>query len=863
MTPERWQIVKELLAQASLLRTAERDRYLAEACANDAELRDEVGSLLAADHCADAILDQPLERFVAADAIGGPPDRWLGTRIGAYELVARLGSGGMGEVYRARRADTQFEKDVAIKLVRRGYDSQLVLQRFGAERQILADLDHPNIARLLDAGVSESGEPYLVMELVDGEPIDRYCESRRLPIPERLRLFREVCAAVSHAHQHLVVHRDLKPANILVTARGTIKLLDFGIAKLLQAPAAGGDVADATQTMFRAMTPAFSSPEQLLGLRITTASDVYSLGVVLYHLLAGRSPYRSTLASTHDAIKDVCETEPAKPSVAAAQTAADGAARPLPDRDLDDITLRALRKEPDKRYSSVEQLSGDLGRYLAGLPVLARGDRIAYRAAKFARRHRVLIAAVTMVAAALMTGLVVSIREARIAEHERALAARHFDSVRSLASTLMFQVHDAIRDLPGATAARSLLLTTAVQYLDALAKEPGADRTLQRELAESYQRVADIQGQPNASNTGHAEAALANYAKAISLLEPLRATEPTNRSLGTALVIAHLKRSRVYLMFSGDGTAGATESQRAATLAGDLSAADPADADARSTLVLAYRVHAYNASLAGQHQEAVAAADKAITVAEQLQRDRPGDVATERLLADAYGDRTAILPPTASGPDIEQNLALARKALAIDERLIKAESSPAVAHWRSVAVDWGHIAILLFEKRDYAGALAAFRAAQALVAKTLVDAHDTQAQVDMARLRMNLGRTLAVVGRLAEARELLQNDIALLNDIMRTNDTQEMQFLVAVCEEELGTIESRLAEQAGADRTARLHHWSAAAGWFERSAPRFRRIIAGVTLNAFDRPPVDRAFEGLARSHAEIDRLGGEAIAQP
>ena len=468
VTPDSWRRVREVFEQVSALDTAAQSPCLERACGDDVELRAEVESLLAAHAAADAIIDRSAVEYLPAGALEPPAEDWHGRRVGAYELLACIGRGGMGEVWRARRADAHYDKEVAIKLVRVGHASEFVLQRLRTERQILATLEHPNIARLIDGGMTAEGQPYLVMELVDGRPIDEYCESNALPIAARLRLFCEACAAVNYAHQRLVVHRDLKPSNILVTVEGAVKLLDFGIAKILQPPPADGAPVDASLTSMRALTPAFSSPEQILGLNITTASDVYSLGVVLYHLLAGRSPYRTALSSTRDAIRDVCETEPMRPSVAASQLAAAGQVRVLPDRDLDDITLTALRKEPEKRYSSVEQLSEDLRRYLAGLPVAARGDQFSYRAGKFARRHRVELAAVLLVVAALVTGIVVASRAARVANQERARAERHFASVRALANTFMFQMDESIRDLPGAGEVITSVVREARAVLGAL-----------------------------------------------------------------------------------------------------------------------------------------------------------------------------------------------------------------------------------------------------------------------------------------------------------------------------------------------------------------------------------------------------------
>jgi len=310
MNPERWQQVREVLAAAVALPADERAAYLNKACGQDAELRSEVDSLLDShDEAASQFLNVP-----AADvknALGKPSSR-IGSRIGVYQIEEEIGRGGMGEVYRAIRADGQYTKEVAIKLVRGGYDSAAVLERFLHERQILASLDHPNIARLFDGGTTEEGVPYLVMELVEGTAIDQYCEKHNLDVNDRLRLFTQVCAAVQYAHQRLVIHRDIKPSNILVTADRVPKLLDFGIAKLLDSTA-GHET-----TLLGAMTPEYASPEQVRGEPITTATDVYSLGVVLYRLLTGVSPYPQSARTPLEFARIICEVEPTKPSSAVA-----------------------------------------------------------------------------------------------------------------------------------------------------------------------------------------------------------------------------------------------------------------------------------------------------------------------------------------------------------------------------------------------------------------------------------------------------------------------------------------------------------------------------------------------------------------
>jgi len=415
MEPDRWQRSQDLFAAALALPPAERDAYLAEA-AGDAALAAEVRSLLDA-HDAAGCLDRVADRLDAArdtdsaDPVAVPPP----ARVGPYAVVRAIAHGGMGSVYLAERADGQAQYTVALKLLRRDLDSEDLRRRFFAERQILARITHPNIARLLDAGITDEGRPYFVMEHVEGEPIDQHCDGRRATVPQRLALFRTVCAAVQHAHRNLVVHRDLKPQNILVTADGTVKLLDFGIAKALdpdEFPGTGGR----TETGLRLMTPEYASPEQLRGEPVTTASDTYQLGLLLYVLLTGRRPRLVASPAAGSGAPAATTREVTKPSmVVTGGPVAPGDARHLsapdaaqlaaargttPDRlrrslagDLDNIVLRALREEPERRYASVEQLAEDVRRHLAGLPVMARPETPGYVTAKFVRRHRVGVAA--------------------------------------------------------------------------------------------------------------------------------------------------------------------------------------------------------------------------------------------------------------------------------------------------------------------------------------------------------------------------------------------------------------------------------------------------------------------------------------
>jgi serine/threonine protein kinase/TolB-like protein/Tfp pilus assembly protein PilF len=375
MTREEWRRVKDIAAAVLAEDRPNRAPVIDALCGSDSALRAEVESLLGSVEASEKLFESPTLLIAGAGAaletLHGFETSRIGERIGAYRLLSELGGGGMGTAYLAERADEEFEKRVAIKLIKRGMDTDAVLRRFRHERQILANLDHPNIARLLDGGTTNDGLPYFVMEYVEGEPIDVYCQRRRLTVTERLKLFALVCDAVQHAHDHRVVHRDLKPGNILVSADGAPKLLDFGISKLLTPddPSVTGE-----QTLLaRAMTPLYASPEQIRGETVTAASDVYSLGVLLYELLTGQRPYQLDGHTLREIEEIICSSTPDKPRLSS---------------DLDTIVLMALRKEPERRYASVAALAGDIRRYLDGQPVQARSDELGYRVAKFATRHR-------------------------------------------------------------------------------------------------------------------------------------------------------------------------------------------------------------------------------------------------------------------------------------------------------------------------------------------------------------------------------------------------------------------------------------------------------------------------------------------
>ncbi len=429
-----WEKIEAVFQAALEKPLSSRSAWLDENCGADGDFRREVESLLAAENASIGFLSKSDLPRAASLLLGEETPTRVGQQIGPYKILSELGRGGMGVVYLAEREEEQFHQRVAIKLVKRGLDTEDILRRFRNERQILASLHHPNIANLFDGGTTADGLPYFVMEQVEGAPLLKFCDEKRLSVNERLELFLRVCAAIQYAHQNLIIHRDLKPGNILVTDTGEVKLLDFGVAKLLNPELSDGSTQ--TQAALRIMTPEYASPEQVRGQRVTTATDIYSLGVILYELLTGAKPYNLQGTSPEELSRAICNSEPSKPSEVnkdhdgPKDAKSDGQQR---DRrstsdnrklkgDLDNITLMALRKEPERRYSSVEQFAEDIRRHLDGLPVIATRDTFAYRASKFVRRHGLGVAAAALIFLSLLGGLAATAWQARVARQEKAKA---------------------------------------------------------------------------------------------------------------------------------------------------------------------------------------------------------------------------------------------------------------------------------------------------------------------------------------------------------------------------------------------------------------------------------------------------------
>ena len=661
MALDTWDRIQSLFLSAADLSPEEQARFLDSACANDAELRREVESLLAAD------LKQGENILTAVKqeaALLFDSEALVGQRLGAYRVEREVGRGGMGAVYLAVRDDDQYRKQVAIKVIKRGMDTMEMLQRFRHERQILANFDHPSIARLLDAGTTLDGRPFFVMDYVEGVPLDVFCRERMLDVKARCELFLRILDAVAYAHRNLVVHRDLKPGNIFVTADGSPKLLDFGVAKLLRPDAERGLTATIAALP---LTPEYASPEQVRGLNVTTAADIYSLGAVLFELLTGQRAQPMTTLTPVELERVVCDTEVRRPSLLARGI----------DSDLDNIVLMAMRKEPERRYGSVAEFAEDIRRHLHGLPVHAREDTLGYRGRKFIRRHRMGVAAAVLLVAILSTGVAVSTIEARRAQ-------RRFDEVRRIAHAVLYDIHDAIRDLPGSLKAREVIVNTALQYLDGLAREAGGDPGIQLELAEAYERVGNVQGNATSRSLGKTVEALGSYRKAMRIADDLASRHPD-------LAKANLIRMRIRILIAaatalrGNLTAALELYREGEQIGEAIALREPENRDNLKVLATLYEVASREEP---DTERAIASARKSVAIRERLAVTHPEGDESQEALANSYSALQTALARTRRTGEI---LTLALRTLRIRETLAAAQPLNA-RYQRNLGVDYSKVA---------------------------------------------------------------------------------------------------------------------------------------------------------------------------
>ena len=747
-TATRARRVAEIVEEALEREPAEQAQFVNRACDGDAAVRAEVESLLGFRCRAETFIEQPAMETNAELLLEQAGELAIGDSVGPYRIVALLGEGGMGEVYLAD--DTSLGRQVAIKLVKRGFGRANLIRHFHHEERILAALNHPNIARLYGAGMTDDGAPYFVMEHVAGERLDLYCAERRLNVPERLQLFRKICSAVAYAHQRLIIHRDLKPANIRVTPEGEPKLLDFGIAKLLESEDA--ESPGQAVTLAGAMTPEYASPEQVRGEAMTTTSDIYSLGVLLYELLTGRKPYRLTSYSADEVSRAITTQAPVPPSQAALESAkqippvspTDIANPKLLKGDLDNIVLMALRKEPERRYSSVGQLAEDIRRHLEGLPVIARKDTAGYRSAKFVRRHKVAVAAAVLVVLSLIGGIVATNWQAQRAEHQRDRAERRFAEVRRLANSLVFELHGAIENLPGSTTARELLVRRALEYLDSLARESQDDASLQRELVSAYLRIGSAQGNPNNPNLGDTAGALRSYGEALAISERLRSAQPGDRQAIRSVGVCLEKLSELQAA-TGDLAAAVQSARRSLESFKTVAEANPTDAAAQRSLGISYMKVGDvsgnpNFPNAGDTAAALASYRASLEILQALHAADPASAGAEQLVGVLQERIGTMLLADGKIDEAHESYSSSQR---IRERLAAAE--PDNANFvRDAAISHEKIASVQAARGDRAGAVVSRRKSLEIFEQLArADRRNVQAQQSVAISYLHLADLLA------------------------------------------------------------------------------------------------------------------------
>jgi serine/threonine protein kinase/tetratricopeptide (TPR) repeat protein len=741
---DRWNLIQDIFQSALELPSSERTEYLTRACGNDDELRSEVESLLANDSTGTAIL----RSLVAGDLkelaeSPGPSD--VGLKVGPYRLVRELDGGGMGIVYLAVRSDDQYFQIVAIKMVRKGMETLALLQRFRAERQILATLSHPNIGTILDGGDSEDGRPYIVMEYVEGQPITLASETRSLSIRQRIDLFRSVCSAVHYAHQKLVIHRDIKPSNVLVTSEGIVKLIDFGISKPLAPELIPGELIP-TEGGQRLMTPDYASPEQLLGQKLTTATDIYSCGVLLFELLTGSRPYTLHGLSPAAAEKVISEQENPKPS----------SVRGLSERtrtelsgDLDRIILMAMDKEPSRRYASADDLDQDLLRFLQAKPVLARKATTSYRLSKFLARHK------TTSLMAGVAGVVLAGSILFVSAQSRAAEAR-VRQVQALADTAISDMTEKLQGSSVSVEVQASLFHSTLTYLNRLRESSGNDPRLLLMLSKAYRRVGNLEGSPFVANLGNFGNAIASFQAALQTAILAHARSPGEEST-TALIQAYHQLGQIET-FAGNLHEARDHYQQCLALASDFLRQKLDDPLRKQLLAASYAGLGY-VQLSGLETDKAVQNDRAAILA--LGVDPTGNEANDRILAVLYARLGSALNELGSNGEA---IAIYERAIAIGEDL--AWKFPSNQNKRNAFVLYNNNVDLLAGRETLnAGethkaqiyARKALASAEELAAS---DSTNVQARSDLAYAYMDVGRSLFST-RPAEASEWYRKSIEL------------------------------------------------------------------------------------------------------
>jgi eukaryotic-like serine/threonine-protein kinase len=828
MAPEQAERVAEIVERALESEADERSPLIVNLCRGDADLRTEVDSLLRFEEKARVFIEMPA--FEVATKIIADENGKLnpGERLGNYKIVSLLGEGGMGQVYLAE--DTTLSRRVAIKLLKPGRGAANIIRRFRQKEQMLAGLAHLNIAWLYGAASTPTGIPYLVVEYVEGPRLDHYCRDQALSIQERLALFRKICAAVAYGHQHLILHRSIKPANIRIGADGEPKLLDFGIARSLGT--ATSTIAE--QTLAARTISEYASPEKVRGEKMTTASDVYSLGVVLYELLTQQCPYGSTSRHSGELARAIIEQEPMRPSIAINLARPDSRIEKresagsrftthdcrLLRGDLDHIILKALRKHPARRYASVAQFSEDIHRHLVGLPVIARSDTLGYRSGKFVKRHPLPVMAAVLLLLSLIGGIIATAGQAHRADQRRELAEQRFNDLRQLADSLMVEIRDSLKNLP----------------------------SQQRDLATAHETTGDTQGNVSSTNLGNKEDALPSYQKGADSREQVKDDQATTE---TQMQIGRGQRTVGDLLAQKGDINGTIDKYRSSlSIFEKLSTAHPADPSVQDELARAYEILGDSLEGAQRSEERFKVYQSALSIRQSLLTQQPDDAKLRRSIGLNFlkvGGAT-----DAKTPEAVENV---RRGIVMLETL-SAQDPNNDSAYREVGYGYARLGQTLIGGGDVAGSLEsrrkAFEVRQRLAAR---DPKNAQVQFDLAVAHDDLSEALTATGEGSPALDHAQQALSILLQLSAADPTNVLyRRNIGLCYEKFGDACTLFASNKKQSRARRVKNWSKARSSYKQGLDVFAALREQGKLM-----PADSGFaEQFAAKIANCDnRLKG------